>query len=86
MISLIISLDTLGLFDTFALNLFQQLETVIKARLPGITSMISKRIEDLEAELDHLGRPTAIDAGVRDLQTFLIFGYKFNFFQMVLCI
>uniref|UniRef100_A0A166F8C0 Dynamin-type G domain-containing protein n=1 Tax=Daucus carota subsp. sativus TaxID=79200 RepID=A0A166F8C0_DAUCS len=45
--------------------LSKQLETVIKARLPGITSMISKRIEDLEAELDHLGRPTAIDAGAQ---------------------
>lgn len=55
----------LGLLLTFAFNLFQQLETVIKARIPGIMSMISKRIDDLEAELDHLGRPTSIDAGVK---------------------
>ncbi|KAL8112600.1 hypothetical protein AgCh_020067 [Apium graveolens] len=45
--------------------LSKQLETVIKARIPGIMSMISNRIDDLEAELDHLGRPTSIDAGAQ---------------------
>lgn len=64
MISLIISVITSGWLLAFSFNLFQQLETVIKARIPGIMSMISKRIDDLEAELDHLGRPTSIDAGV----------------------
>lgn len=45
--------------------LFQHLESVIKARIPSITSLINKSIDELEAELDHLGRPIAVDAGVR---------------------
>lgn len=44
--------------------LFQHLESVIKARLPGIQSLINKSIGDIEKELDYLGRPVAIDAGV----------------------
>lgn len=44
---------------------FQHLESVIRARIPSITSLINKSIDELEAELDHLGRPIAIDAGVR---------------------
>jgi hypothetical protein len=46
---------------------FQHLESVIKARIPGITSLINRSIDELEAELDHLGRPVAVDAGVRNL-------------------
>lgn len=42
----------------------QHLESVIKARLPGITSLISKSIYELESELDSLGRPVSVDAGV----------------------
>ncbi|GMJ06069.1 DYNAMIN-RELATED PROTEIN 1E, ARABIDOPSIS DYNAMIN-LIKE 4, DYNAMIN-like 1E [Hibiscus trionum] len=45
--------------------LSQHLESVIRARLPGITSLINKSIEELEAELSHLGRSVAVDAGAQ---------------------
>ncbi|KAK9076508.1 hypothetical protein SSX86_004842 [Deinandra increscens subsp. villosa] len=45
--------------------LSQHLERVIKAKLPGIVSLINKGIEEMEAELDRLGRPIAVDAGAQ---------------------
>ncbi|KAJ7952632.1 putative Dynamin [Quillaja saponaria] len=45
--------------------LSKQLEAVIKARIPGIASLINRSIGELETELDQLGRPVAIDAGAR---------------------
>lgn len=45
--------------------LSKHLESVIKARIPSILSMINKTIDELEAELNHLGRPVAIDAGAQ---------------------
>ncbi|KAE8055543.1 hypothetical protein FH972_012376 [Carpinus fangiana] len=45
--------------------LSKHLESVIKARIPGITSLINRSIDELEAELDHLGRPVAVDAGAQ---------------------
>ncbi|KAJ0642005.1 putative dynamin stalk domain, dynamin, GTPase region, GTPase effector domain, Dynamin superfamily [Helianthus annuus] len=45
--------------------LSQHLESVIKAKIPGIISLINKGIDEMEAELDHLGRPIAIDAGAQ---------------------
>ncbi|KAL2536680.1 Dynamin-related protein 1E [Forsythia ovata] len=45
--------------------LSKHLESVIRARIPSITSLINKSIEELESELDHLGRPVAIDAGAQ---------------------
>ncbi|XVF52422.1 hypothetical protein PTKIN_Ptkin05aG0016700 [Pterospermum kingtungense] len=45
--------------------LSKHLESVIRARLPSITSLINKTIEELEAELSHLGRPVAVDAGAQ---------------------
>ncbi|KAK1408900.1 hypothetical protein QVD17_41037 [Tagetes erecta] len=45
--------------------LSQHLEKVIKAKIPSITSMINKGIEEMEAELDRLGRPIAVDAGAQ---------------------
>ncbi|KAF3449505.1 hypothetical protein FNV43_RR10233 [Rhamnella rubrinervis] len=45
--------------------LSKHLESVIKARIPGIASSINKSIDELEAELDFLGRPVAIDAGAQ---------------------
>ncbi|XP_057721044.1 phragmoplastin DRP1E-like [Arachis stenosperma] len=45
--------------------LSQHLESVIRARIPSITSLINKSIEELESELDHLGRPIALDAGAQ---------------------
>ncbi|KAI9109972.1 hypothetical protein K1719_019013 [Acacia pycnantha] len=43
--------------------LSKHLETVIKSRIPGLQSLISKTISDLEAELSRLGRPMATDTG-----------------------
>ncbi|PON87555.1 Dynamin superfamily [Trema orientale] len=45
--------------------LSNHLETVIRARIPSITSLINKSIDELESELDHLGRPMAVDAGAQ---------------------
>ncbi|CAA0842479.1 Dynamin-related protein 1E [Striga hermonthica] len=45
--------------------LSRHLESVIKARIPSITSLINKSIDELESELDHLGRPIAVDAGAQ---------------------
>ncbi|GLT92870.1 hypothetical protein SLE2022_106820 [Rubroshorea leprosula] len=45
--------------------LSQHLESVIRARIPSITSLINKSIEELEKEMDHLGRPIALDAGAQ---------------------
>ncbi|KAG6437843.1 hypothetical protein SASPL_102773 [Salvia splendens] len=44
--------------------LSRHLESVIRARIPSITSLINKSIDELEAEMDHLGRPIALDAGL----------------------
>ncbi|KAJ7962579.1 dynamin-like protein [Quillaja saponaria] len=43
--------------------LSKHLETVIKSRIPGLQSLISKTIGELEAELSRLGKPIATDAG-----------------------
>ncbi|KAL3737847.1 hypothetical protein ACJRO7_019385 [Eucalyptus globulus] len=45
--------------------LSKHLESVIRARLPDITSLINKTIDELEAELNHLGRSVAADAGAQ---------------------
>ncbi|XP_050236900.1 phragmoplastin DRP1E isoform X2 [Mercurialis annua] len=45
--------------------LSKHLESVIRARIPSITSLINKSIEELESEMDHLGRPVALDAGAQ---------------------
>nr|XP_004516265.2 dynamin-related protein 1E-like [Cicer arietinum] len=45
--------------------LSQHLESVIRARIPSITSLINRSIEELESEMDHLGRPIAVDAGAQ---------------------
>ncbi|XP_008229523.1 PREDICTED: dynamin-related protein 1E-like [Prunus mume] len=45
--------------------LSKHLESVIKARIPGIASLVNKSVGELEAELDYLGRPVAIDAGAQ---------------------
>ncbi|KAH0766113.1 hypothetical protein KY285_001984 [Solanum tuberosum] len=45
--------------------LSKHLEQFIKARIPSITSPINKSIDELESELDHLGRPIAVDAGAQ---------------------
>ncbi|CAN1793919.1 Phragmoplastin DRP1B [Linum perenne] len=43
--------------------LSKHLEQVIKSRIPGLQSLISKTIIELETELSRLGRPVATDAG-----------------------
>ncbi|KAF6150776.1 hypothetical protein GIB67_020859 [Kingdonia uniflora] len=43
--------------------LSKHLETVIRQRIPSIIALINKTIDELEAELDHLGRPIGVDAG-----------------------
>jgi hypothetical protein len=46
---------------------FQHLESVIKARIPSITATINKTIDELESELDIIGRGVASDPGVSQL-------------------
>ncbi|XP_010934886.1 phragmoplastin DRP1E [Elaeis guineensis] len=43
--------------------LSRHLESVIRARIPSITSLINKTINELESEMDRLGRPVAVDSG-----------------------
>uniref|UniRef100_A0A2P2JSQ0 Uncharacterized protein MANES_01G275100 n=1 Tax=Rhizophora mucronata TaxID=61149 RepID=A0A2P2JSQ0_RHIMU len=45
--------------------LSKHLEAVIRSRIPSITYMINKSIDELDTELDHLGRPIAVDAGAQ---------------------
>ncbi|CAJ1943165.1 unnamed protein product [Sphenostylis stenocarpa] len=45
--------------------LSKHLESVIRARIPRIASVINKNIDELEAELARLGRPVAVDAGAQ---------------------
>lgn len=32
--------------------------------MPGIASLINKSIDEIEAELDQLGKPVSVDSGV----------------------
>lgn len=45
--------------------LSKHLEAVIKSRIPGILAMINKMIDDIETELNQIGRPLANDAGAQ---------------------
>lgn len=45
--------------------LSKHLESVIRARIPGISSMINQSINELESELDRFGRPVSLDAGAQ---------------------
>lgn len=42
------------------------MEAVIKAQIPSILSLVNKTIDELEGEMNQLGRPIAVDAGVRN--------------------
>ena len=44
--------------------ILQHLEAVIRSRIPSILAMINKSIDDIEAELNQIGRPLANEAGV----------------------
>ncbi|KAM7275591.1 hypothetical protein ACFE04_017457 [Oxalis oulophora] len=60
--------------------LSKHLETVIKSRIPGLQSLISKTISDLETELSRLGKPVANDAGGKLYMTMEICrGFDQNF-------
>ncbi|KFK37264.1 hypothetical protein AALP_AA4G234900 [Arabis alpina] len=41
------------------------LESIIRKRIPNILALITRSIEELERELNQLGRPVAIDAGAQ---------------------
>ncbi|KAF8407584.1 hypothetical protein HHK36_006718 [Tetracentron sinense] len=45
--------------------LSKHLESVIRQRIPSIIALINKTIDELEADLDRLGRPIGIDAGAQ---------------------
>ncbi|XP_074558210.1 dynamin-related protein 5A-like isoform X3 [Curcuma longa] len=49
--------------EHLAKMLSKHLEQVIKSRIPGIQSLISKTITELEMELGRLGKPIAVDTG-----------------------
>ena len=50
-----------------ACSWLQHLEAVIKARIPSIQALINKTIDELENEMNQLGRPIAVDGGVSHL-------------------
>ncbi|XP_047980030.1 phragmoplastin DRP1C [Salvia hispanica] len=45
--------------------LSQHLEKVIRQRIPSIIALINKTIDDLNAELDRIGRPIGVDGGAQ---------------------
>ncbi|EFJ23099.1 hypothetical protein SELMODRAFT_232702 [Selaginella moellendorffii] len=51
--------------EYLAKMLSKHLETVIKTRLPSILALINKSIDELEQELNQLGRPISHDAGAQ---------------------
>lgn len=46
-------------------RLSKHLEAVIKARIPSILSLVNKSIDELESEMNQLGRPISTDAGAQ---------------------
>ncbi|KAJ4839768.1 Dynamin- protein 1C [Turnera subulata] len=46
-------------------NALDHLETVIRQRRPSIIALINKTIDELNAELDRIGRPIAVDSGAQ---------------------
>ncbi|CAA3012206.1 dynamin-related 1E [Olea europaea subsp. europaea] len=59
----------------------RHLESIIRARIPSITSLINKSIDELESEMDHLGRPTAVDAGLIPVDSHMIINYLVHCFS-----
>ncbi|CAK9158577.1 unnamed protein product, partial [Ilex paraguariensis] len=45
--------------------LSKHLETVIRQRIPSIIALINKTIDELNAELDRIGRPISLDGGAQ---------------------
>ncbi|GJM93559.1 hypothetical protein PR202_ga10124 [Eleusine coracana subsp. coracana] len=64
--------------------LSKHLENVIKSRIPGLQSLITKTTAELETELHCLGKPIAADAGVRLLPVvYLRIGTRF--YNLTIC-
>jgi hypothetical protein len=63
---------------------FQHLESVIKARIPSITAVINKTIDELESELDTIGRAVAADPGVSHLYHISIINEIMVVFSLIL--
>lgn len=40
------------------------MEVVIRQKIPSIIALINKTIDEINAELDRIGRPIAADGGV----------------------
>ncbi|XP_071741946.1 phragmoplastin DRP1E-like [Rutidosis leptorrhynchoides] len=59
------------------INGLDHLEPVIKEKVPDIGSLLNKNIYMMEAELDRIGRPVAVDAGSQ-LYTILELCRAFN--------
>lgn len=45
--------------------LSQHLEVVIRQRIPSIIALINKNIDEINAELDRIGRPIGVDSGAQ---------------------
>ncbi|CAN1151488.1 Phragmoplastin DRP1C [Linum perenne] len=45
--------------------LSKHLETVIRQRIPSIIALINKTIDEINGELDRIGRPIAVDSGAQ---------------------
>lgn len=54
----------LNLICMFFIGINQHLEIVIRQRIPSIIALINKTIDELNAELDRIGRPIGEDGGV----------------------
>lgn len=61
----------------------QHLEAVIKSRIPSILAMINKSIDEIEGELNQIGRPLANDAGVSILSESAMFGSISNYLCVI---
>lgn len=59
---------------------------MIRSRIPSILSLINKTIDELEAEMDHLGRPIALDSGVRQLSHCIFFSITTFFTYLIMII
>jgi len=69
---------------SFFISTFQHLESVIKARIPSITGVINKTIDELESELDTIGRAVATDPGVSHLYHISIINVIMAVFSLIL--
>lgn len=58
-------MHSVDFLHTSSVPLYQHLETVIRQKIPSIVALINKSIDEINAELDRIGRPIAVDSGVR---------------------